>query len=89
MIGTFQSLSLFKKIIILLAGSFFNIVSAWFCLFFIMFFIGISSFSNEIGDVMEDSPAFLNDIREGDIVKSVNSHIIKEFYRYTQSYWKR
>ena len=78
-VGTFQSLSLYKKIIILLAGSFFNIVSAWLCLFIIMFFIGISSFSNEIGGVMDDSPAFLNDIRKGDIVKSINSHIIKEF----------
>ena len=42
--GTFQSLSLFKKIIILLAGSFFNIVSAWFCLFFIMLIIRILYF---------------------------------------------
>ena len=78
-VGTFQSLSLFKKIIILLAGSFFNIVSAWVCLFIIMFFIGISTFSNEIGRVMDNSPASLNDIRKGDIVKSVNAHAIEEF----------
>ena len=78
-VGTFQSLSLFRKIIILLAGSFFNIVSAWFCLFIIMFFIGISTFSNEIGGVMDNSPAFINDIRKGDIVTSVNSHVIEEF----------
>ena len=77
--GTFQSLSLYKQIIILLAGSFFNILSAWLCLFIIMFFIGIPSFSSEIGDIMDDSPAFLNDIRKGDIIKSVNSHIIKNF----------
>ncbi len=36
---SFQSLSLFKKIIILLAGSFFNILSAWICLFCILFFL--------------------------------------------------
>ena len=33
--GSFQSLSLFQKICVLLAGSFFNIVSAWLALFFI------------------------------------------------------
>ena len=42
---SFQSLSLFKKIIILLAGSFFNILSAWICLFCILFFFGTVSFS--------------------------------------------
>ena len=78
-IGTFQSLTLIKRIIILLAGSFFNIMSAWICLIFIMFFIGITSFSNEIGDVMDNSPAYKNDIRKGDKINSVNSVIINEF----------
>ena len=36
---SFQSLHLFKKICILLAGSFFNIFSAWLCLFFLLFFL--------------------------------------------------
>ena len=40
-LGTFQSLTLIKKIIVLLAGSIFNILSAWLCLFIIMYFIGI------------------------------------------------
>ena len=43
-----------------------------------MYFIGIASFSNEIGDVMENSPAYKNDIRKGDIINSINSNI-KEF----------
>jgi regulator of sigma E protease len=78
-IGTFQSLSLIKKTIILLAGSFFNIISAWICLFFIMFFLGSISFSNTIGDIINDSPAFKNDLRKGDVIYSINSQIIKEF----------
>ena len=78
-IGTFQSLSLLKKILILLAGSIFNIVSAWICLFIIMYFIGITTFSNEIGEVMENSPAYNNDIRKGDLINSINSNIIREF----------
>ena len=41
---SFQSLSLFKKIIILLAGSFFNILSAWICLFCILFFLVLHLF---------------------------------------------
>ena len=78
-VGTFQSLSLLKKIIILLAGSIFNIASAWICLFMILYFTGIATFSNKIGDVMENSSAYNNDIRKGDIINSINSIIIKEF----------
>ena len=77
--GTFQSLSLIKKITILLAGSFFNIVSAWLCLFAMMYFIGITSFSNKIGDVIENSPAYNNEILKGDIINSINSKIVNDF----------
>ncbi len=76
---SFQSLSLFKKIFILLAGSFFNILSAWICLFCILFFFGIATFSPEVGKVLENSPASMNDIREGDIISRVNGYEIKEF----------
>ncbi|MBO6470504.1 MAG: site-2 protease family protein [Pelagibacteraceae bacterium] len=76
---SFQSLSLFKKIIILLAGSFFNILSAWICLFCILFFFGIATFSPEVGKVLENSPASMNDIREGDIISRVNGYEIKDF----------
>ena len=45
--NSFQSLSLIKQIIILLAGSLFSIISAWLCLFFILFF-GIISFLQKL-----------------------------------------
>lgn len=77
--GSFQSLSLLRKIIILFAGSVFNIISAWLCLFITMFFIGIASFSNVVGSVMDNSAASLNDIRKGDIINLINNQSIKEF----------
>jgi len=76
---SFQSLNLFKKIIILLAGSFFNIISAWICLFCILFFFGLATFSPEVGKVIENSPAALNDIKKGDIIAQINGYEIKEF----------
>ena len=50
-IGSFQSLRLYQKILILLAGSLFNIVSAWIALFSIFFFFGIVTFLPIIGKV--------------------------------------
>ena len=85
---SFQSLSLLKKIIILLAGSFFNILSAWICLFCILFFFGIAAFSPEVGKVLENSPASMNDIREGDIIARVNDYEIKEFGDISSSFGK-
>lgn len=78
-VGTFQSLNLIKKIIILLSGSIFNLISACLCLFIITFFLGIKSFSNEVGEVMEGSPAYKIDLRKGDIITSINSNPINEF----------
>jgi len=77
--NSFQSLSLLKQIIILLAGSFFNIVSAWFCLFFILFIFGIASYAPEIGKVFKDSPAYINDLRVGDIISEINGNKIEYF----------
>jgi len=77
--GSFQSLKLFQKIIILLAGSIFNIFSAWLMLLFFYFFIGIKSFSPEIGEIQKDSPAYFSGIMKGDIVLSVNDITINKF----------
>ena len=77
--NSFQSLSLFKQILVLLAGSIFNIISAWICLFSILFFFGISTFNSEIGKIYNDSPAFENDLRVGDIISEVNGIRINEF----------
>ena len=77
--GSFQSLKLYQKIFILLAGSFFNIFSAWIALFSIFFFFGIASFAPIIGKVLENSSAEENDLRVNDIIITVNDSQIYEF----------
>ena len=77
--GSFQSLTLFQKISVLLAGSIFNIFSAWFALFCIFFFFGIVSLMPIIGSVSENSSAFENDLREGDKILEINNISIEEF----------
>ena len=77
--GSFQSLNLFQKISVLLAGSVFNIVSAWLALFSIFFFFGIVNFLPVIGTVMENSAAYNNDLREGDRILEINNVNIEEF----------
>jgi len=78
-VGTFQSLSLLKKILILLAGSFFNILSVFLILFILIFFVGFKSYTNEIGGIIENSPAAENDIRKGDLILSINDNVINNF----------
>jgi regulator of sigma E protease len=77
--GSFQSLQLFQKILILLAGSLFNIFSAWIALFSIFFFFGIATFLPIVGKVMDNSSAQINDLRVNDIIISVNNSEIYEF----------
>ena len=77
--GSFQSLQLFQKILILLAGSLFNIFSAWIALFIIFFFFGIATFLPIVGKVMDNSSAQVNDLRVNDIIISVNNSEIYEF----------
>ena len=78
-VNSFHNLTLIKKIVILTAGSIFNIISAWICLFFILFFFGIINFEPIVGKVIPDSPAYNNGIIEGDLIVSVNNKEIKTF----------
>ena len=77
--GSFQSLRLYQKIFILLAGSIFNILSAWIALFCIFFFFGIATFLPIIGTVMDNSAAQENDLRVNDVIISVNNVQVDEF----------
>ena len=79
--GSFQSLTLFQKISVLLAGSVFNIVSAWLALFSIFFFFGIVNFLPIIGSVIENSAAYNNDLREGDRILEINNKNIEQSLR--------
>tara|TARA_Y100000590_G_scaffold307012_1_gene346510 strand:- start:162 stop:1190 length:1029 start_codon:yes stop_codon:yes gene_type:complete len=77
--GSFDSLSLFEKICVLLAGSVFNIISAWIALFSIFFFFGIINFLPVIGSVIDNSSASINDLRKGDKILEINNSKILEF----------
>ena len=70
---------MYQKILILLAGSIFNILSAWIALFCIFFFFGIATFLPIIGKVMDHSSAQENDLRVNDVIISVNNFEIYEF----------
>ena len=54
-------------------------MSAWICLFSILFFFGITTYSPKVGKVIENTPASINDIRVGDIIARVNGLEINEF----------
>ena len=76
---SFAKLNLFKKIMILLAGSFFNILSAWICLFFILFFSGIVIFQPIIGNIVDNSPASKSDLLTGDQIVNIDDIKINSF----------
>ena len=74
---SFQSLKLYQKILILFAGSFFNVVSAWFALFCVFFFFGIATFAPIIGNVADESSAQVNDLRVNEIIVLETDNNIK------------
>ena len=76
---SFQNINLFKKILILISGSLFNIISAWICVLLILFFFGIVSFSPIIGKVIENSPAEINGLIQGDKIININNNYIENF----------
>ncbi|PPR47133.1 MAG: Metalloprotease MmpA [Alphaproteobacteria bacterium MarineAlpha5_Bin9] len=76
---SFEDISLLKKIIILLGGSLFNIISSWIIIISIFFFIGITKYEPIIGEVIKDSPAHINDLKNGDRIVKINDHKIDNF----------
>ena len=77
--GSFQSLLLFQKILVLLAGSFFNILSVFIIFFSIYFFSGSLIIKPVVTNVLENSAAFNNDIKVGDHILEINGQKIFEF----------
>ena len=66
----------YKRMIIVFAGPFFNILSAVFFIAF-AYMIGVPSLSPSIGKVLKNSSAYTAGIRKGDVVLSINKHPIK------------
>ena len=68
---TFMGKHPFKRILIVAAGPFFNIIFAWFVMILI-YFLGVPSATTKIGEVVKDKPAAKAGILAGDVVSSVN-----------------
>ena len=77
--GSFQSLKLYQKIIILLAGSVFNIISAWIVILFFLFFSGIQVFTPKITEVLENTPAYKAGLKSNDLIIRMNNININNF----------
>ena len=77
--GSFQSLKLYQKIIILLAGSVFNIISAWIVILFFLFFSGIPLLTPKIAEILENSPAYHAGLKSNDLIVSINDTKISNF----------
>lgn len=71
----------FAKIIIVLAGPGFNLLSALVLSFLSLMIFGASVGSELpiVGRIMEEKPAYRAGIREGDLIKSIDSKEIKKF----------
>jgi regulator of sigma E protease len=70
--GAFYAQSVYKRMLIVFAGPFFNILSA--VLFFaIAYFIGIQTLSPQIGKVLKDSPAYFAHLQPKDTVVKINN----------------
>jgi len=70
--GAFYAQSVYKRMLIVFAGPFFNILSA--VLFFaIAYVIGIQTLSPQIGKVLKDSPAYFAHLQPKDTVIKINN----------------
>ncbi|MBF0539105.1 MAG: RIP metalloprotease RseP [Nitrospirae bacterium] len=78
----FVSQSVFKRFLVVSAGSVFNLLFAAF-VFCTVLMIGIPKMMAVIGNVLPDSPARLADLRKGDIVKAINGESIKHWDKLT------
>ena len=79
----FYSKSPFKRILVIFAGPFMNILLAIF-VFSCIFFAGIELpyFEAKIGEIAKDSPGFKADLKVGDIILKANGKQIKDWSKF-------
>ncbi len=69
-----------KRMAIVAAGPFFNLILAFFLYWGLFFFTGSYINSPEIGQVTPDSPASRAGLKKGDIIKSIDGKTIKDWF---------
>ena len=75
----FNNQHVLKRIAIVVAGPFFNLILALFLFFGVYGLSGIQVMSTEIGQVRTDSPAHKAGMRKGDIVVSIEGESIRSW----------
>jgi len=75
---SYNVLSPFQRILILLAGPFANFILA-FILYIFIGLIGFQSLGTTIGGVQKDSPAFLAGVKKGDRIIQINNTKIQDW----------
>lgn len=84
---SFNSQSVARRAMIVLAGPLFNIVFAS-VVFFFIFVGGVPSLLPEVGEVLEESPAMRAGLIEGDVIKSIDGAGIEGWSDMTSLIWE-
>ena len=80
---SFTNKPVIKRAGIVLAGPLFNIIFAIFA-FFVIHIVGVPILTTEVGDTVEDSPAFEAGIQKGDLITSINGKEISKWEELTE-----
>lgn len=80
---SFKHQPVYKKIFIVLAGPLFNIFSAVF-LFWVVYIYGIPVLKPIIGEVMENSPAYISGLKRGDEILEIGTKKINNWFDMAQ-----
>jgi regulator of sigma E protease len=76
---SFMHKHVFKRILIVAAGPFFNLLLAAIIFFCFLLYFGISIPKPVIGEVKENTPAFEVGIKKGDYIKAINGEPIENW----------
>ncbi len=76
----FQNRPMVWRFLTLFAGSFMNVLLGFFVFFLISLFIGTSHMLPSINSVLNESPAMKAGLQEGDVLVSIDNHVINDVY---------
>lgn len=72
-----------RRALIVGAGPFFNYLLAW-VIFFIIFSMGLPTFTTKVGKLLEDYPAIQSGLLEGDVITAINSAKVMSWTEMTE-----